>query len=54
MVERGNLKAIDQRQIIHDKINSTKSEKRISKLQLENKMKVREVKRRAREDKEFG
>lgn len=44
-------KAIDQRQMIHDKIHSTKSERRKSKLRLEYKMKDKEVKRRAREDK---
>ena len=45
-------KAIDQRQMIHhDKIHSTKSEKRKNKLRVEYKMKDREVKRRAREDK---
>ena len=44
-------RAIDQRQMIHDKIHSTKSERRKSKLRLEYKMKNREVKRRAREDK---
>ena len=43
--------AIDQRQMIHNKIQSTKSERRKSKLRLEYKMKYREVKRRAREDK---
>ena len=43
--------AIDQRQMIHNKIQSTKSERRKSKLRLEYKMKHREVKRRAREDK---
>lgn len=46
-------KAIDQRQMIHDKVHSTKSERRKSKLRLEYKMKDREVKRRAREDKRF-
>ena len=44
-------KATDQRQIIHDKIHSTKSEWRKNKLQLEYNMKNREVKCRAREDK---
>lgn len=34
-------KAIDQRQMIHDKIHSTKSERRKSKLRLENKLKDR-------------
>ena len=44
-------KAIDRRQMIHGKIHSTKSERRKNKLRLEYKMKDREVKRRAREDK---
>ena len=44
-------KAIDQRQMIHDKIHSTKSERRKNKLRVEHKTKDREVKRRAREDK---
>ena len=44
-------KAIDQRQMIHDKIHSTKSESRKSKLRIEYKRKNREVKCRAREDK---
>ena len=43
--------AIDQRQMIHNEIQSTKSERRKSKLRLEYKMKDREVKHRAREDK---
>ena len=44
-------KAIDQRQMIHDKIHNTKSDGRKSKLRLEYKTKDREVKRTAREDK---
>ena len=44
-------KAIDQRQMIHDKIHSTKSERRKNKLRVEYKTKDRAVKRRAREDK---
>ena len=44
-------KAIDQRQMIHDKIHSTKSERRKNKLRVEYKTKDREVKRRAKEDK---
>ena len=37
-------KAIDQQQMIHDKIHCTKSERRKIKLQLEYKMKNTEVK----------
>ena len=44
-------KAIDQRQMVHDKIHSTKSERRKNKLRVEYKTKDREGKRRAREDK---
>ena len=44
-------KAIDQRQKIHYKIHSTKSERRKSRLLLDYKTKDREVRRRAREDK---
>ena len=44
-------KAIDQRQMIHDKIHSTKSERRKNKLRVEYNTKDREVKRTAREDK---
>ena len=44
-------KAIDQRQMIHDKIHSTKSERRKNKLRVEYMTKDREVKCRAREDK---
>ena len=45
-------KAIDQRQMIHDKIHSTKSERIKITLRVEYKLKDREVKRRAREDKQ--
>ena len=44
-------KEIDQRQMIHDKIHCTKSERIKSKLRVEYKVKDREVKRRAKEDK---
>ena len=44
-------KAIDERQMIHDKIHSTKSERRKNKLRVEYNTKDREVKRTAREDK---
>ena len=44
-------KEIGQRQMIHDKIHCTKSERIKSKLRVEYKLKDREVKRRAKEDK---
>jgi len=43
-------KAIEQRQKIHDKIHSIKSERIKGKLRVEYTLKDREVKRRARED----
>ena len=45
------FKAIDQREMIHNKIHSTKFKRRKSKRRLEYKMKERVVKRRASEDK---
>ena len=51
MAKGGNLESNRKRQMIHDKIHSTKSERRKNKLRVEYNTKDREVKRTAREDK---